>query len=118
MTASAQVEEPFEGATPEEVLWLDQTCEANAYFCPVIMPRHQYAAIHRFIFTWGIIVGDLFDDCGYSGRWCFDTFPAAAVALAAWRDSGFIGEPSGWHRHPDTGRRRPEGDASREYVTP
>ena len=27
-------------------------------------------------------------------------------------------EPSGWHRHPATGRRRPDGDPTKEYVRP
>jgi hypothetical protein len=26
------------------------------------------------------------------------------------------GEPQDWFRHPKTGRRRPDGDPSREYV--
>lgn len=26
------------------------------------------------------------------------------------------GEPQGWFRHPVSGRRRPNGDASKEYV--
>jgi hypothetical protein len=25
-------------------------------------------------------------------------------------------EPEGWFRNPQTGRRRPDGDAAREYV--
>ncbi len=28
------------------------------------------------------------------------------------------GEPTGWFRHPRTGRRRPDGDPEREYVMP
>lgn len=27
-----------------------------------------------------------------------------------------MGEPNGWHRHPKTGRRRPGGGASKEYI--
>lgn len=27
-------------------------------------------------------------------------------------------EPSGWFRHPPTGRRRPDGDPSKEYINP
>jgi hypothetical protein len=33
-----------------------------------------------------------------------------------WTADGAEGEPAGWHRNPPTGRRRPEGDAAREYV--
>jgi hypothetical protein len=27
-------------------------------------------------------------------------------------------EPEGWYRHIETGRRRPEGDPSKEYINP
>jgi len=27
-------------------------------------------------------------------------------------------EPQGWFRHPNSGRRRPGGDPSQEYVNP
>jgi hypothetical protein len=35
------------------------------------------------------------------------------VACAIW---GGDGEPEGWMRHPQSGRRRPGGDASQEYL--
>lgn len=38
---------------------------------------------------------------------------AAVAALIAWNGEG---EPSGWMRHPETGRRRPGGDPAGEYV--
>lgn len=47
--------------------------------------------------------------------WCFQ----AAQTDAAWRAAiGWDGEgePEGWYRHPESGRRRPGGDASKEYV--
>jgi hypothetical protein len=40
--------------------------------------------------------------------------PLAAV-LAAHEWDG-TGEPVGWMRHPQTGRRRPDGDPAREYI--
>lgn len=38
------------------------------------------------------------------------------VAVAALIEWDGTGEPEGWIRHPMTGRRRPGGDASKEYV--
>jgi hypothetical protein len=38
-----------------------------------------------------------------------------AAALNAWDGSG---EPAGWDRHPQSGRRRRNGDASQEYFQP
>lgn len=56
-------------------------------------------------------IGSLsFDDV-----WCYQ----AEQSDAAWRAAlGWDGEgePEGWYRHPETGRRRPEGDATRELV--
>jgi hypothetical protein len=40
---------------------------------------------------------------------------------AAWRAAlGWNGEgdPEGWYRHPASGRRRPEGDPTKEFVRP
>lgn len=45
--------------------------------------------------------------------WCYDSVPAAIAAVEEWDGEG---EPQGWFRHPDSGRRRPDGDAEREYV--
>ena len=38
---------------------------------------------------------------------------AAVVALALWDGTG---EPEGWMRHPTSGRRRPDGDKTKEYI--
>lgn len=74
-----------------------------------------YVAIIPFLYTCAVIVGDVSDDSGYRDRWCYHGFEAALAAFEAWDGQG---EPPGWHRHPSSGRRRPEGDAGREYVAP
>lgn len=51
----------------------------------------------------------------YDDGWCYQ----AAQYDEAWRAAlGWDGEgePEGWYRHPDTGRRRPDGDPSKEVV--
>ena len=68
-----------------------------------------------FAFTHAIIVGDVGDRAGYADRWCYHSLAAAAEALLLWDGHG---EPYGWHRHPPSGRRRPDGDAAMEYVHP
>lgn len=42
----------------------------------------------------------------------FEDADAAFTALARWDGTG---EPAGWWRHPATQRRRPGGDATKEY---
>lgn len=39
----------------------------------------------------------------------------AGRALDAWNGEG---EPSGWFRHPQSGRRRADGDPAKEYFQP
>jgi hypothetical protein len=100
----------------EELDWLKQLCVALNYYTPTPMGRGRYAAINQFLFTFGIIVGDIGDNYGYRDRYCFERLEVALAALAEWSARSFEGEPLGWHRHPDSGRRRPDGDPSREYI--
>jgi hypothetical protein len=78
----------------------------------------EYVAIDRLLFHWTLIVGDVDDYWGYKDRYCYQDLTLALYAAAEWADRGFEGEPLGWHRHPKSGRRRPEGDPSREHVAP
>lgn len=76
-------------------------------------PNGRDAMIMRMAFTHAIIA-DL--SSGYYGdRWCYHTLADALQALYAWDGEG---EPTGWHRHPDSGRRRTNGDPATEYVQP
>jgi hypothetical protein len=105
-------------ATPEELEWLEKLSKLNNYLAPTPMGDGCYAVLSQFAFTMAIITGNMFDDVGYEDRWCYDSATAAGAALAIWMVNGFEGEPQGWHRHPDSGRRRPEGDKEREYINP
>lgn len=75
----------------------------------------RYVAIVPFLFTWGLIVGPTRCTLGYDDRWCYRTLSLALAAATVWDGTG---EPQGWHRHPDSGRRRPDGDPTRQYVNP
>jgi hypothetical protein len=72
-----------------------------------------YVGIKPLLFHWTMIVGEIGDRTTYADRWCYVNRSKAEAAIAAW--DGF-GEPQGWHRHPSTGRRRPDGDPEREYI--
>lgn len=76
-----------------------------------LFPNGRDAMLMRLMFTHAI-VADL-SSMYYGDRWCYHTFEAAKAALDAWDGEG---EPTGWHRHPDTGRRREDGDPQRETV--
>jgi hypothetical protein len=62
----------------------------------------RYAALAPFLFTTAIITGRWGDYIGLEDRWCYHTAFDAKAALEAWDG---LGEPTGWHRHPGTGRR-------------
>ena len=49
----------------------------------------------------------------FDDEWCYHDHDAAWRAVLGWDGTG---EPDGWIRNPTTGRRRPDGDASKEYV--
>lgn len=78
-------------------------------------PDGRAVWVRAFMFTYAIILGRPDDVGTYDDRWCYGTRADAMVAAEAWL-AGTEAEPSGWHRHPDTGRRRPGGDADAEYV--
>ena len=92
---------------------------SGGYRCAAEVDEHQFAAIMPLAFTAAIVVGLKRDVAiGYEDRWCYHSIDDAITWLAEWRDRKFEGEPRGWHRHPTTGRRRPNGDATQEYVNP
>jgi hypothetical protein len=69
------------------------------------------------MFTVAIIVGEP-GQGWYEDRWCYQDARQALLAAAAWTGPWPGSEPTGWHRHPGSGRRRPGGDQAREYVAP
>lgn len=61
-----------------------------------------------------VVVGPL-DGQWLDDAWCYESVEGARSAAEAWDGAG---EPDGWKRHPASGRRRPDGDATKEYVNP
>ena len=62
--------------------------------------------------------GRLFMDVnvnGYEDCYCFDSMDEATKSMNEYIPESGI-EPQGWKRHPFSGRRRPNGDASKEWV--
>jgi hypothetical protein len=73
--------------------------------------------VKPLLFHWTMLRGDLSDTVGYFDRWCYADEAKARAAFAAFPDRPDADyEPAGWHRHPPSARRRPEGDAAREYL--
>lgn len=79
----------------------------------------QVVYVERLMFHWAMKTADIGDQIGFDGRWCFEGSSPIRVlnALVEWQERGFKGEPTGWRRHPKSGRRRnDDGDPATEYV--
>jgi hypothetical protein len=81
----------------------------------------RYAALESLMLGQArIVVGQVGDRNGFDVSYNFETYVGALKALAAWQN-GPDTEPSGWLRRCEQGRptrRRPDGDATREYESP
>lgn len=95
--------------------WLKESC---GYVDPVPIGAGRYAAIGPLLFHWTMYVGRIGDREGYDTRFCYADRAKAEEGLREWAKRGFRGEPTGWHRHPNTGRRRDDGDPSKERIAP
>jgi hypothetical protein len=92
--------------------------DSEGYFHVVLRPGTElWYGVKRLMFHYTVIEGEINDREAYRQRWCYQTAYAGIIALETWAASRFEGiEPKGWHRHPSTGRRRPDGDAKQEHV--
>src|SRR5206468_4243847 len=88
--------------------WLKTEC---GYRDVRALRGHRYVAILPMIYTHRLVVGKIGDEYGHDDGWCYSSYEKALDALNKWDGTG---EPTGWHRHPGTGRRRIEGDAESE----
>lgn len=78
-------------------------------------PDGRRIAVIPLMYTAAVIIGRPHQLDWYDDRWCYHTAADALTAARAWDG---VGEPDGWHRHPDTGRRREGGDPTREEIRP
>lgn len=74
-----------------------------------------YAGARHLLFHATLVIGIVGNRFTYEDRYCYANIAMAIAAMHAWDGRG---DPIGWHRHPKSGRRRPDGDASREYIDP
>jgi hypothetical protein len=54
-------------------------------------------------------------DMYFHSNYCFHDVKEAWRSALGWDGEG---DPEGWVRHIETGRRRPDGDAEREFIRP
>lgn len=77
--------------------------DGNGYLSFVELPNGNLAAMMQLMFTVAIVSG--VSPTGYNNRWCYHNRFDAQDALEEWAENPDQIEPTGWHRHPPSGRR-------------
>ena len=96
---------------PPDLAFLQWLIDECGYKHPRPLPGGRFACVARMMFTHALLVGRIGDRVGYADRWCYRSEAAAYKALQAWDGTG---EPTGWVRHPDSGRRVSESPDERD----
>ena len=103
-------------SSPEAIEFADYL-RSNGYWSILPLVDERYACLSQFAYTCAILTGRWGDRYSYEDRWCYHNKAAAIAALLNWATAyPRPAEPSGWHRHPASGRRRPDGDPAQEYI--
>ena len=92
---------------PPDIAFLQWLIDECGYRHPKPLPNGRWAAIHRKMFTHAILTGRIHCYIGIDEHWCFALEAEAIIALDAWDGTG---EPTGWIRHPASGRRVSRGE--------
>ena len=85
------------------------TLDWNGYVARKTTSNGREVGVMAFMWTWAIIAD--ITEMGYEDRWCYHNLVDALHAYDNWSGEG---EPTGWHRHPNSGRRIDENGV--EYV--
>lgn len=81
-----------------------------------IMEENKFNEVEIIRLTFGRArIVQYSDRISICNSWWYDTLEAAVAALNNW-DRSKESEPDGWMRNPHDGRRRPNGDKSKEYI--
>lgn len=94
-----------------EQLSIPTSLDENGYLIRKQAENGREIGIMAFMYTWAIIAD--ITVVGYEDRWCYHELVDALHAFSEWNGEG---EPEGWHRHPNTGRRIDENGEM--YIAP
>lgn len=98
-----------------ETLKARDVAVANGYVAYGLAKPGVGVWIMPMIFNHRVGIGSTTPNSMLDDAWCYDDFTQALQALNRW-DPDIDWEPSGWKRHPMSGRRRPDGNKHLEYV--
>jgi len=93
--------------------WLKTPDGGNCTEAKVIGDGLLYVAIKPLMFHWTMLIGEIGNIYCWENHYCYANRALAEKGIREWDGNG---EPTGWHRNPETGRRRVNGDPKTEYV--
>ncbi|MGF6958016.1 hypothetical protein [Paraburkholderia youngii] len=93
----------------------DDALLARGYLAPVCRFADGRIACLMEINSWLFAICTDLHPGGHDNAYYYRDRISAEAALRAWDGTG---EPGGWFRHPQSGRRRIDGDPTREYFQP
>jgi hypothetical protein len=77
------------------------------------LPDGYEITVYRMLTNTRVCFGEQGEWGGIINAYCYRDLSRALEAAAVWDGTG---DPlDGWHRNPHTGRRREDGDPSKEY---
>lgn len=79
------------------------------------LPDGRIIVVYPMLYTYRVCIGPQ-DSPFIDSSWDYPSQLEATIAAEEWDGEG--DPPIGWHRHVNSGRRRPEGDPAQEYVNP
>ena len=78
------------------------------------LPNEIILAVSPMLFNNGRLFWDI-NENGYEDFFCYDTLEMAIESMNNFNPI-IEKEPNGWKRHFSTGRRRPNGDVTKEFI--
>lgn len=91
----------------EKLSFIGEMMVPNKYLCPKPLTDKYFACIWPAGFVTSLLVCQYGDRASVINRWDYHDARDALAALRRWDGTG---EPTGWHRHPYSGRRLAESD--------
>ena len=84
----------------------------KGYSALKVLPDGRLVGVMKLLYHYSLHVG--IDEGGYSERYCYKDAAGCVLAMMAWDGEG---DPLGWHKHPESGRRR-NLETGKEWIAP
>lgn len=101
---------------------MNEAERAHAEWSEALYVRHlpdgRYISIYPLLGNnWQLTISAAGNFIEHYDTWTYDNLESVIDQAKTWSgDNGT--EPTGWIRHPHSGRRRPDGNPAKEYLQP